>query len=78
MYQTDLSDDDRKQKEYKVLNSAVKDLNSYWNEKTHDDFKICSVGVGCDGSLQNGITPVIIRTMKRSKKCSPAVYKNQS
>lgn len=51
MYQTDLSEDDRIQKKYKVLDSAVKDLNSYWNERTHDDFNICSVGVGCDGSL---------------------------
>ncbi|VDI28029.1 Hypothetical predicted protein, partial [Mytilus galloprovincialis] len=51
VYQTDLSEDDRIQKKYKVLDSAVKDLNSYWNERTHDDFNICSVGVGCDGSL---------------------------
>ena len=51
--QSDLSEDERKIKEYTVFDSAVKDLNSYWDGRTHDGFNISSVGVSCTGVLQS-------------------------
>ena len=42
-----LSDAETKEKEIKVYDLAIEELNSYWNGKLYDDYEVRSLGMPC-------------------------------
>lgn len=47
--QSGLSTDQKREKEVKIYDRAVDDLNSYWNGQLFDGFPVVSIGVHADG-----------------------------